>query len=101
MLSKRNLIRFRRTSLVAAHKAWQRVYGRNLTKSEEFGPLLIRSSHGVFLSCFPSYVIWLTSQIIKSVRTSKSVNINQSIGMNQFYSIEASNFIIIQYLQLT
>ena len=55
----------------------------------------------VLTRCFHSYGIWLTSQIIKLVEISDSVDINQSIWMNQFYPIEDSDFIIIQSFQLT
>ena len=43
--------------------------------------------------CFPSYGVWLTSQIIRSVDISESVVNNQSISINQFYPMKTSNFI--------
>ena len=42
---------------------------------------------------FFSYGLWLTSQIIESVYTSESIDISQSISINQFDAIEASNLI--------
>ena len=43
--------------------------------------------------CFPSYGVWLTSQIIRSDDICESVVNNQSISINQFYPIKTSNFI--------
>ena len=55
----------------------------------------------VLTRCFPSCGVWLINEIIKPVGISESTDINQSIWMNQFYPIEAWNFIIIQYFQHT
>ena len=49
--------------------------------------------HKVLPRCFRWYGLWLTSQIIRSVALSDSVDISQSISINQFYPIEASIFI--------
>ena len=43
--------------------------------------------------CFRSYGLWLKIQIIAQFNISKSIDINQSISIHQFYPIDASNFI--------
>ena len=42
---------------------------------------------------FRSCGLWLTSQIIKSIDISQSIDFKQSIWINQFYPIKAMNFI--------
>ena len=81
---------------IRAHKGWQRLLSACVsmwTESYRICKVWARINKTV-PRCFPSYGLWLTSQIIKSVNISKSIYINQSISINQFYSIKASNFIL-------
>ena len=71
---------------VGAHKGskncWVRaqVCARSLTQSAKFEPLLIKSSHSVFVV------------IVKQVDVNESTDINQSISMNLFYPIYTRSF---------
>ena len=89
--------------IITAYKERQRLFSACVSMgTESHKNCKVSAVINQFLApCFPSYRIGLKNQIIKSVWINESVNINQSIRMNQFYPFEASNFMIIQYLQLT
>ena len=89
--------------LIAAHEGWQRLLSARVsmwTESHKIYKAWVFINQ-VLTRCFLSNGVWLISQIIKSVWVSESVNINKSIWMDQFYPMETSNFIVVQYLQLT
>ena len=89
--------------LIAAHERWQRLLSARVsmwTESHKIYKAWVFINQ-VLTRCFLSNGVWLISQIIKSVWVSESVNINKSIWMDQFYPMETSNFIVVQYLQLT
>ena len=90
--------------LIAARKGRQRLLSacvRMWTESHKFCKVWAIINQFLIRFFLFFYGVWLTSQFIKPVWICESVDINQSIWMNQFYAIEASNFILIQYLQLT
>ena len=88
---------------MATHKGWQRFLSVRVSMWSESHKICKVWTHiiQVLTRYFPSYRVWLANPIIKSVWISESVDINQSIWMNQFCPIEASDLIVTQYLQLT
>ena len=94
---KRGVVGFCFGKIIATHKEWQRLlsaFVRMWTNSHKICKVWALINQ-VFTGCFPFYRVWLTSQIIRSVWISKSVDINQLMWMNQFCPIEVLNLIII------
>ena len=81
--------------IIATHKEWPRLLSVCLsmwTESHKICKVWTLSNQEL-LRCFRSYILWLTSEIIKSLDISESIDINLSTSISQFNLIETSNFI--------